>query len=69
MYSVTTKVGDEKAQKSNTAQGTVAEQNAVLFTNTLHKEANPQTGDTLLPVLLLTMALLSAVVLLHRKPQ
>ena len=69
VYSVTTKIGDEDAQKSNSAQGIIAAQNAVLFTNTLHKEANPQTGDTLLPVLLLTMALLSAAVLLHRKPQ
>ena len=69
VYSVTTKVGDEEPQKSTTAQGTVAAQNAVLFTNTLYKEANPQTGDTLLPTLLLTIALLSAVVLLRRKPQ
>lgn len=69
VYSVTTKVGDEEPQKSTAAQGTVAAQNAVLFTNTLYKEANPQTGDTLLPTLLLTIALLSAVVLLRRKPQ
>lgn len=69
VYSVTTKIGDGKEQKSDTAQGTIAKQNAVLYTNTLHKEANPQTGDVLLPTALLLTALLTAAWLFRRKPQ
>lgn len=69
VYSVTTKTGTDPEQKSDTALGTIAEQNAVLYTNTLHAEANPQTGDLLLPIILLVMALLSAALLLRRKPQ
>ena len=69
VYTVTTQIGDGAEQKSVTAQGTVAEQNAVLYTNTLYPEANPQTGDALLSATLLLMALLSAVLLLRRKPQ
>ena len=69
VYSVTTKIGDGKEQKSTTAQGTIAKENAVLYTNTLHKEANPQTGDVLLPTTVLLTALLTAACLFRRKPQ
>jgi len=69
MYFVTTRVDDGEEQKSDTAQGTIAKENAVLYTNTLHKEANPKTGDVLLPMALLLTALLTAVLLFRRKPQ
>ena len=68
VYSVTTKIGDGEAQKSDTAEGTIAQHNAVLYTNTLHEEPNPQTGDVLLPLVLLLMALPMALISL-RKPQ
>ena len=68
VYSVTTKIGDAKEQKSDTAEGTIAQQNAVLYTNTLHEEANPQTGDIMPPLVLLLLALPLALISL-RKPQ
>lgn len=69
VYSVTTRIGDGKEQKSDTAQGTIARHNAVLYTNTLHGEPNPQTGDALFPAALLLTALLPLALLFRRKPE
>ena len=69
MYSVTTKIGDGETQKSTTAKGSIAQKNAVLYTNTLHEEANPQTGDTLLPLLALLLLALPLALIPLRKLQ
>ena len=69
VYSVTTKIDDGAAQKSTTAEGSIAQQNAVLYTNTLHEEANPQTGDTLLPLLALLLLALPLALIPLRKLQ
>ena len=66
IYSVTTKIGDGKETASTEAEGTIARKNAVLYTNTLHAESNPQTGDIMvLPVL--TVLLLATALLLRRR--
>ena len=69
VYSVTTKIGDGETKKSTTAEGSIAQKNAVLYTNTLHEEANPQTGDTLLPLLALLLLALPLALIPLRKLQ
>jgi hypothetical protein len=69
VYSVTAKIDDGAVQKSTTAEGSIAQKNAVLYTNELHEEANPQTGDTMLPLLALLLLALPLALIPLRKLQ